>query len=97
MTEDRAFHVVIRAGRDVRMSVVHNSTDEAAARAAYQVHVNKATGWQPGARVELRDRLGLVLASYLSTARDDDTPDRRRQTDRRDGPRPQPGDRRTRR
>lgn len=96
MTEDRAFHVVIRSGRDVRMTTVHNSTDEAEARAAYQVHVNQATAWPAGGKVELRDRVGRVLAAYLSTARETDTPDRRRQTDRRDGPRPQP-DRRTRR
>lgn len=94
MTEDLAFHVVIRAGRDVRMVTVHNSADEAEARAAYQAHVNRATGWPPGGKVELRDRVGRVLACYLSTARDDDTPDRRRQDNRRNGQQPQPPDRR---
>lgn len=88
---DRAFHIVMRAGRDVRMATVFNSTDETAAREAYQARVNAATAWPPGGKVELRDRFGRVLAAYLSTAREEHTPpDRRRQADRRGEPRPQP-------
>jgi hypothetical protein len=96
VTEDRAFHVVIRSGRDVRMTTVHNSTDEAEARAAYQVHVNQATAWPAGGKVELRDRVGRVMAAYLSTARETDTPDRRRKANNEDWMRPQQN-RRTRR
>ena len=91
-----AFHVVIRHGRDMRMTRIHNGEDEAAARARYQAAVNQAVG-KVGTRVQLRDRFGRVIADYLSTTYADDTtkPDQR-QTERRTEPRRTP-DRRTKR
>lgn len=69
MAEDLlGFHVVVRVHREARMATVFTSDDEAPSRARYQIEVDQAARAKAGARVDLRDRLGRCLASYLAPA-----------------------------